>query len=431
MRKRKSEPGKGKKLSLLDAVGMAIGGMVGGGIFAVLGEAAIKAGNAAFLSFGLAGALALITGASYCRLTLYFDEPGGSFSYLSHLVNSKVAGTLSWFLILGYLFTVSLYAYTFGAYSGQLFGLEDFRGYLGGAIIVLLAVVNQAGVRATGFTEDLLVYGKIAILLAVGAVAWFAVEPEEMQPVFEHGTTSIFAAAALIFVAYEGFQLLTYDYDDIADHGRNFPRAIWISIPVVTLIYMLIAFVTTGSLADHAIAENRETVLAYVAKPVLGRAAMTVVLIAAVMSTASAINATMFATSRLAERIAREHQLPRAMVGLKVGGMPVVFLWCGALFSFLVQFFGNLHQITAFSSLLFLLVFSAVNLLAFVHRVHSGWMLLLPAAGLLGCLSAAAILIRELYFTEQNALPFIAAIVAVLGILRAVYTKINPPSARA
>lgn len=292
-------------LSLFDACAMAIGGMVGGGIFAVLGVAVQQAGNAAFISFGIAGLLTLITGLSYSRLTLDFDEPGGSFSYIEQIVGTRTGGTVSWFLLLGYVFTMSLYAHTFGAYAARLVGLSSvWNPYVGSIILVLLAGVNLMGVRESGVTEDLLVGGKVIILVLVAGAGFFAVRRGEALPVFESGVGvgGMLGAAALIFVAYEGFQLLTYDYDDIADHHTNFPQAIWVSILIVILIYMVIAFVTTGGLEASVILQHRETVLAYVARPVLGRIGIVAVLIAAVLSTASAINATLFASARLAHR---------------------------------------------------------------------------------------------------------------------------------
>ncbi len=94
------------KLRLFDAVGMAIGGMVGGGIFAVLGQAVDLSGNAAFVGFGFAGVLALITGISYSRLTVQFDHSGSCFTFVEEVAGAGASGTMSWFLILGYVFTV-------------------------------------------------------------------------------------------------------------------------------------------------------------------------------------------------------------------------------------------------------------------------------------------------------------------------------------
>ena len=136
---------------------------------------------------------------------------------------------------------------------------------------------------------------------------------------------------ALIFVAYEGFQLLTYDYGNIENHKRNLPRVIFISISLVAVLYMVIAFATTGALSDEAISGRREIVLAYVAQPVLDHIGVIIVLVAAVFSTASAINATLFATARLAVRISQDQQLPHSLTRRHVGSVPVwfVILACG------------------------------------------------------------------------------------------------------
>jgi amino acid transporter len=415
-------PTNGSRLSLLDAIAMAMGGMIGGGIFAVLGEGVRRAGNGTFIAFGLAGILALLTGLAYSRLTLRFDEPGGSFSFVERLLGPTAAGTLSWFLLLGYVFTIALYAHTFAAYGGDLVGLGSAgKTVLGAAIIAALAGLNLVGVRESGLTEDILVYGKVAILLVVAGAGLLTVEAHEALPVVERGPGGVIATAALIFVAYEGFQLLTYDYGDIADHRVNLPRAIHISIPVVTLIYMLIAFATTGSLADSTISEHSETVLAYAARPLLGRAGITAVLVAAVFSTASAINATLFASARLALRITQDQELPAITARWRSGGVPVPFIVLTALAATVIQAVADLGQITAFSSLVFLLVFVVVNATALPHGVFRSWTRILPITGMLGCAAAVLVLALDLYRDEPSTLAVAGGLAAAILVGRGAF----------
>ena len=416
-----------EKLTLFDAVGMAIGGMVGGGIFAVLGEAVHLSGNAAFVSFGLAGVLAFITGISYSRLTLSFDEPGGSFLFVEKIAGPRISGTVGWFLILGYIFTMSLYSYTFGAYAGKLIGVDPaLNGYLGGAVVAFFALINLMGVRESGISEDILVYGKLAILLLVAVVGFITVNKNEAFPVFEHSASNVITAAALIFVAYEGFQLLTYDYGDIEDHKRNLSRAIVISIASVAALYMVIAFVTTGALADEAIAGRKEIVLAYVAQPVLGHIGVVIVLVAAVFSTASAINATLFATARLATRVSQDQQLPHFLTRRLVGGVPVWFVILVSGCTIVIQYLGSLHEIVSFSSIVFLSVFAVVNVSACIHRVYRGWKLVFPSAGFLGCAVAVILLAHNLYTQDPVTLWVITGIAVILVVLRIIYTYWHP-----
>lgn len=406
----------------MDACGMAIGGMVGGGIFAVLGEAVMTSGNAAFISLGVGGVLALVTGLVYAKLTVKFDEAGGSFIFMEHITSVRFAGTISWFLILGYIFTISLYAYTFGAYAGRLFGFGSGPNFwMGSAVVVLITILNLSGVRESGISEDILVYTKITILAGLIALGFVTVEAEQIFPILNKGIGSTIQAAALVFVAYEGFQLLTYDYNTIENHKKNLPRAVIISITAVIFIYMLIAFVLTGSLGPEVILEHKETALAMLAKPVLGQLGIVIVLVAAVFSTASAILATIFAISRLTKRIADDGQIPDELTRRQSSGVPVYFSILLAALAILVQFFGNLEQITTFSSLVFLFVFSIVNYMGHRHKVFSGWKRILPVFGSIGCATAMGILLYDIYASEPTTLYVVLGISVVLLLCREAY----------
>ncbi len=410
------------KLSLFDACGMAIGGMIGGGIFAVLGEGVMTAGNATFISLGLGGLLALVTGLVYARLTTQFDESGGEFVFMEHITSVRFAGTISWFLILGYVFTISLYAYTFGAYAGRLFGFESGLNFmLGGLIIIIITVLNLSGVRESGVSEDILVYTKVAILTGLIGLGFFTVEPGKVLPIINEGFDNVIKAGALVFVAYEGFQLLTYDYNTIENHKKNLPKAITISILAVITIYMLIAFVLTGSLGQDVIAEHKETVLAMLAEPILGQTGVVIVLVAAVFSTSSAILATIFAISRLGNRISKDGQLPHQLTDKQRSGVPVYFSILLAVLAIGVQLFGNLEQITTFSSLTFLFVFSIVNYMGYRHNVFKSWKRILPLIGTAGCSLSMLILLYETYKSNANTFYVLFIIAATLLLLRELY----------
>lgn len=412
---------------MADAVGMAIGGMVGGGIFAVLGESVLLSGNAAFLSFGLAGVIALITGISLSLLTVNFGERSGSLNFIRAAAGRKAEGIVSWFLIVGYIFTISLYAYTFGAYGGRLIGLDpSLNGLLGAMVIGAFVVINLIGVRESGISEDILVYTKVGILLLVTVVGFLVINVNEMLPVFEHGIGGAIAGAALIFVAYEGFELLAFDYEDIEDHKRNLPRAVVISVITVTVIYMLVAFVTTATVSDSVIQEYSEIVLAYVAEPVLGRIGFVLVLVAAVFSTASAINATLFSSGRMAKQVASDHQLPEGMVRREMGGVPVNFVLFIAVSAMIIQLTGSLDQIASFSSLVFLFVFSVVNLSAYKHRQFDGWKIALPLLGFFACLGAIVFLCLSMYQSDPSSILLIGVLALAVIVFRGIFTRWYP-----
>ena len=118
---------------------MAVGGMIGGGIFSVLGVVVAIAGSWAWASFVLGGAVAFVTALSYIRLAERFGEGGGAFTFLSRLSHRSLAGSLSWLLIAGYVLTTAVYAFTFGHYLSNVVG---GGGLLAVGIMATLAAVN-------------------------------------------------------------------------------------------------------------------------------------------------------------------------------------------------------------------------------------------------------------------------------------------------
>lgn len=102
---------------------MAAGGMVGGGIFSVLGVIVGVAGAWTWLSFVIAGLIALATSISYVRLAADYGEGGGAFTFLREIHAEGFAGSLSWVLVVGYTLTMSVYASTFGHYGAYALGL--------------------------------------------------------------------------------------------------------------------------------------------------------------------------------------------------------------------------------------------------------------------------------------------------------------------
>ncbi|MDY7082913.1 MAG: amino acid permease, partial [Halobacteria archaeon] len=115
------------KLGLMEAVSIALGGMIGGGIYAVLGVVAEAAGTLAWLSFLIAGTVAMCAGYSFVRLNRATDSKGGAVTFIEELVgNSDVAGMVGWTLLVGYVGSMALYAFAFGSYFVGIVGVENF-----------------------------------------------------------------------------------------------------------------------------------------------------------------------------------------------------------------------------------------------------------------------------------------------------------------
>lgn len=297
---------------------MGVGGMIGGGIFSVLGLAIAQAGHAAPLAFALGGLVALITGMAYGRLGLRYQSDGGSFTYLEKAFrHPNIAGIGGWLLLAGYIGTLSLYAYTFGAYGAAMLNPGGqanpaMHHLLESLILLTFLGINLYGVKASGTTELLIVTVKVLILLLFAIIGLFFVKADHLLPVFNQGQLGVLMGAALIFVAYEGFELIPNAVNEMEDPGRNLVRGIFWSIGITIVVYVLVSLVAVGNLTPDEIHRYGEYALAVAAKPFLGQAGFLLIGLAALFSTASAINATLFGTARLGKIMAEERELPAA-----------------------------------------------------------------------------------------------------------------------
>lgn len=355
-----------KELGLFELIAIGVGGMIGGGIFSILGLAVDVSGNAAPLGFLLGSVIAAIAGYSYVRLALTFRSDGASFTYLEKAFPDRlaIAGIAGWTVLVGYIGTLALYAFTFGAYASHLFGVESFalsRPLLSSGSLVLFLLINLTGAKAMGRAEDVAVSIKILLLAILAVVGLSTVSVERMTPLVNHGASSILLCGALVFVAFEGFQLITNAVCETRDPERNVPRGVFGSIAVTSLVYVTIAWVAVGNLDAAAIHEAQEYALAAVAQPILGRAGVVLVDIAALLATASAMNATIFGASHLAYEISKDQLAPRAFSHRNGKAVPASAAIVITLLSVLLTNLGTLEIIASFSSLTFLLVSIAVS----------------------------------------------------------------------
>jgi amino acid transporter len=224
-------PSAGKSgLGTFSTLSIGIGGMVGGGIFAVTGLTVDVTRGAAPLAFLIAGIVALLTSYSYLRLTLRFPGEGGTVEYLNRAFGGGVVtGAGNILLLLSYVVLLAVYAYAFGSYGAGFFPAEE-RGFwlhaLISAVIVGLVVVNVFGTNLVVRSED--VFNAVKMLLLASFVVggfltsmdWSRLGPENFVT-----PLALVAGAMLIFLNYEGFELIANASRDIADPKRSLPIA--------------------------------------------------------------------------------------------------------------------------------------------------------------------------------------------------------------
>lgn len=415
-------------LGLPELLAMGVGGMIGGGIFSVLGMAVGIASHAAPLAFAVGSLVALAAGYSYVKLALGFHSDGASFTYLERAFPKRpnIAGIAGWTVIVGYVGTLALYAFTFGAYGAHLLGAAGstpVRLALSGGVLLFFMAVNLRGAQTSGKTEDLIVATKV-ILLGIFVVAGAnTMQVARFTPVFDRGVSSPFIAGALIFVAFEGFQLITNAVMETRNPTRDIPRGIYGSIAITSLVYISVAVIAMGNLGANELIQAEEYALAVAAKPALGSAGSLLVDVAALLATSSAVNATLFGASRMLAEMASEKRVPAAFQFRNHTSVPwvavVVVTGLGMAFTLL----SGLETIATFSSLTFLLVSIGVSIANYrLHkRTHSNrWMISL---GLVLMATTVALLLGHLWAQQRTTLLWVGSLFAAVALVEVFYFR--------
>jgi amino acid transporter len=392
---------------MVAAVSIGIGGMVGAGIFSILGVVAQAAGNAMWLAFAIGGVVALLSTYSYAKLGATFPSAGGAVHFLVKSFGDGVlAGGLNLFMWAGYIISLALYATAFGGYAATFVTTTPsplLLKSLAVACVVLLTVVNALGAKFMGRSETVIVAVKVAILVLFAGVGLWFIRPGYLSPELWPETNSILFGAGVLFIGYEGFGLITNAAADMRNPRRMLPRALYTSVILVIILYLAVSLTVTGNLSDYEIERAKDYALAEAAKPFLGEFGFRLIAIAALLSTASAINATLFGSANVCYMIARDGELPAGLSRTEwkqaTGGL---LLTAGLVVAVMLAF--DLAGIAMMGSAAFLLIYAAVN---------AGHLKVLPATGanailvwlsLLTCLVMFAILCVYTYQQQPAAL---------------------------
>ena len=416
-----------RTLGLASTVAIGIGGMVGGGIFAVLGLSIELARGAAPMAFLIAGGVALLTATSYARLSVAYPSRGGTVTFLNETFGSGVfVGGLNILLWLSYVVMISLYATAFAGYADSLLPghpSELVDHLIVSGIIIVIAILNIARASIVGGAEEWIVAAKVAILVLVVAAAFHGTHWSRLSPSEWPDPLAIIGGGMVIFVAYEGFELISNAAEDVRNPRQTLPRALYLSVGIVIALYVLVAIVTVGTLTISQVRDASSHVLAEAARPSLGQAGFVLVAVAALLSTTSAINATLYGTARLSWTIARSGELPEAF-DKKVWDRPVEGLLVTTGLTLVVANAFNLNSIALTGSAAFLIIFAAVNAAA-ARLAHSGARRLLAVAAVAACVASLIALILEEWTRNPSGVVIVGGLVVGSFAMEALYRKIT------
>jgi amino acid transporter/nucleotide-binding universal stress UspA family protein len=319
-----------RELTTFDATLIGVGAMIGAGIFVLIGIAAGVAGPALIITFILNGIIALLTAMSYAELGSCFHTAGGGYLWVKEGLpkwNGFISGWMDWF---AHAVACSLYALGFGAYFEHVlvefsialphWGWLSPQKILAATTAMLFAYVNFRGASETGKIGNLVTVTKIIILLLFFG---FGVElilrqgdwQTTFSPFFPNGFGGVFKAMGLTFIAFQGFEVIAQSSEEIKNPKKNIPRAVFFSLLIVIPIYILVAIVAIGTVKPEGmtpwdyLAQQKEIALVNVARNFFVGGGV-LILIGGLISTISALNATIYSSSRVAFAMGRDRNFP-------------------------------------------------------------------------------------------------------------------------
>ncbi|MHB8202608.1 MAG: APC family permease [Desulfomonilaceae bacterium] len=410
-----NSPKRGQ-IGLFAAMSIGIGGMVGAGIFSILGVVAQASGTAMWLSFIIGGVVALFSTYSYAKLGQRYPSAGGAVEFLVQgLGDGVLSGGINIYMWVGYIIALALYAHGFAGYLKTFFpqySSPAFGKAVAAGIVALFTAINFIGAGMVGRSETVIVAIKLTILLLFSVAGLFFIHPTYLSPSDWPELSGIMSGAGVLFIGYEGFGLITNAAEDMDNPRKLLPRALYLSVFSVILIYILVSIAVLGNLHIKEIVVAKDYALAEAAKPFLGDLGFRLIAIGALFSTASAINATLFGAANVGYMLAKDGELPTVFSRIiwqgGTGGLVIT-----AIMVLLFVLFFDLSGVAMMGSGAFLLVYAAVGVAHVRIISETGANKTLVYLSIIACFSMAAILG---YYIYQNSMPAFITMFALIPL---------------
>lgn len=419
-----------KDLGLAELIAIALGGMVGGGIFSILGISVLLVGNTTPIAILIGGVLASFAAYSYVQLAKLYKDEGATYSFFKKTFPGSdfASSAIGWLVVFGYISTLALYAFTFSSYFCSLLPVErsDWLNKLvAGAIILVFALINIISVKGMGKLEDWLVYTKIIILLFISGLLAGKGDVNNFLPVIETSSslTTILVVAAVTFVAYEGFQLVIHAYNEMDNPQKNIPRAIYSAIVIATLLYVILALGALSAIPKEAIVKDKEYALAAGSQQILGSFAFFIVIFGALLATSSAISGTIFGASRLIAVIANDGFFPKPFGKRVKEHIPRNAVIVMSVLAFVLILSGGLEVILEFGSITFIIVSFLMSYANFVKRKETGSHIFVTVIAMAGLFFAGVLIFYFEYKESPEQLAYILGLYAVLIVGAYMYAR--------
>lgn len=378
-------------LSLIGAVALGTGVMIGAGIFALTGQMAEMTGSLFPLAFIFAALIVSFSAYSYVKMSNAYPSAGGIAMYLQKAYGPTLPTAFHALLMyFSMVIAQSFLARTFGSYTLRLFEIDDSSIWvptLGVGLLLTAFLINLSANRLIEGFATFLGFIKIAGIVVFGVVGVLVSDSVELKfsPAETGGSlTGFLGATALGILAFKGFTTITNSGSELKDPHRNLGKAITISIALCVVIYALVGFAVAGNLSLDEIIATRNYSLAAAARPALGEYAVWFTVVLAMLATAGGIIASIFAVSRMLAMLTEMKLVPHRHFHMPGSIQKHTLVYTIVLGLFLTAFF-DLTRIAALGIIFYLTMDIAIHwgVLRHLRRaVNAHPVILLAAIGL-------------------------------------------------
>ena len=387
-----------RTLGLADVVMIGIAGMIGGAIFVLVGPAIGLAGSAVIIAFIINGIITLFTAMAYAELGSAMPEAGGGYLWVREGLprpNAFISGWMAWF---AHIVAGSLYAVGYGSFQFSLlqmlgivgdqplFGFIPVDKLIAVLSIAAFAYVNVKGASETGklgIIVTVIQLGTIFALIGAGFLTinnnpdWTSNFMANFVPI---GIGGIVAAMGLTFIAFEGYEIIVQTGEEVKNPRKNIPRAIFISLTLVVLLYCFVAFVSITAISPqntggipvwNFISQNGDLGISKAAELFLPYGSF-IILAGGIVSSLAALNATTYSSARVAFAMGRHYNLPYQLSNIHHKfKTPYIATIISAIIMAVMAYALPLDQIALAAGVIFLLLFTQVNIAVItIRRIH-------------------------------------------------------------
>lgn len=408
-----------RTIGLFDAIGIGVGAIVGGGILALAGVTFAATGPGAFLAFFLNGVIAIATALSFAELSTAFPQSGGTYLFAKRVLSVGAAFSVGWIVWFASIVAAALYAIGFATFvmDGMAALWPNGPNWLNHHVIVMLlalfsvilcgVMLSRSGSGGGNWINVLKII-VFTVLIGGGLYAWYRDRPpalERLTPLLKTGTLGLFTAMGYSFIALQGFDLIAATAGKTRNPRGVLPKAMLISLMIALFVYLslllliCIAGIPPGATLEKMVTRNPDSIVAQAAHVFMGQFGFWLVIIVGFLSMLSALIANLFAATYIAQAMARDRILPRALELFHAKyGTPNNALWSTVgLTALVLVIVPDIGRAGSAASLIFLITFALAHLICILARKrqphHQGFRMplwpILPGLGLLACTALA------------------------------------------